>query len=44
MTNEKANPKLALEKAKDQFTIWRKTRKKTRIHPRKIMECRHITC
>ena len=36
MTNEKANPKLTLEKAQDQFTIWRKTRKKRGSIPEKL--------
>jgi hypothetical protein len=36
MTNEKANPKLTLEKAKDQFTIWRKTREKRGSIPEKL--------
>ena len=36
MTNEKANPKLTLEKAQDQFAAWRKTRKKRRPTPEKL--------
>ena len=36
MTNEKANLKLTLEKAQDQFTIWRKTRKKRCPIPEKL--------
>ena len=36
MTNEKANPKLTLEKAQGQFAIWRKTRKKRGSIPEKL--------
>ncbi|MBW2710251.1 MAG: hypothetical protein JRD04_13555 [Deltaproteobacteria bacterium] len=36
MTNEKANLKLTLEKAQEQFTIWRKTRKKRGSIPEKL--------
>ena len=36
MTNEKANPKLTLEKAQDQFAAWRKTRKKRGSIPEKL--------
>ena len=36
MTDEKENPKLTLEKAQDQFAIWRKTRKKRGSIPEKL--------
>jgi len=36
MTNEKANPKLTLEKAQSQFAIWRKTQKKRGSIPEKL--------
>ena len=36
MTNEKANPKLTLEKAQDQFAAWRKTREKRGSIPKKL--------
>ncbi len=36
MTNEKANPKLTLEKAQDQFAVWRKIRKKRGSIPEKL--------
>ena len=36
MTNEKANPRLTLEKAQDQFAAWRKTRKKRGSIPEKL--------
>ena len=36
MTNEKANRKLTLEKAQDQFAAWRKTRKKRGSIPEKL--------
>ena len=38
MTNKKANPKLTLEKAQDQFTIWRKTRKKRGPIPERLWD------
>jgi len=36
MTNEKANPKLTLEKAQDQFAAWRKTQEKRGSIPKKL--------
>lgn len=38
MTNEKANPKLTLEKAQDQFAAWRKTRKKRGSIPERLWD------